>query len=126
MTDAFLHLQANVVHALLQWQKILFPETTFLATAPKLIFTDGSPNLTDPGFGISLAAVYLFCEMPNSVSNLKLDYFQLFLLITAHGNLLISVECLSLLSMCMETLSPTLYSLVSTFLKLLHVFFHFL
>ena len=70
LIDAFLHLQANVVHVPLQWQKILFANTTFLATAAKLIFTDGSPHLTDPGYGISLTTVYLFCKIPNSVSNL--------------------------------------------------------
>ena len=70
MIDAFLQLQATFVHAPLQWRKILFADTTFLATVAKLIFTDGPPHLTDPGYGINLAAVYLFCKIPNFVSNL--------------------------------------------------------
>ena len=68
---------------------------------------------------ISLAAVYLFYKIPNFVSNLQLRCFPLLLLVTTHDNLLTSVECLSLLCMYMETLSRTLYSLVSTFFKLL-------
>ena len=68
---------------------------------------------------ISLAAVYLFYKIPNFVSNLQLRCFPLPLLVTTHDNLLTSVECLSLLCMYMETLSRTLYSLVSTFFKLL-------
>ena len=59
---AFLHLQANVVHSPWEWKKVLFANTTFLATPAQPILTDGSPHLIDPGYGKSLAAVYLFCK----------------------------------------------------------------
>ena len=68
--SCFLAPKANVVHTPLEWKKILFTNTTFLAAPAQPILTDGSPHLIDPGYAKSLAAVYLFCKIQNSVSSL--------------------------------------------------------